>query len=315
MGLRLSLLALAVVAFVPLAHAAPPQAGTIKLALGPITGLVVDGGASVVPYAGNVTVAATVTMDCSLILYEYANKTGSDIDHFHVEPADETLPPWLIADEFLTDFPPPAAGAPAIPLQQCQDGAGSYSQVVQYPFGVSAAAPGAVPLKLNLTANLGDDAFSEPVAVSFTVQFHPGYTLTPSAKFPFAINGTVPSTPANFTLTVRNTSNADAMVMFQEVKASSGVVSGLKDVVIAPGKTATLPVTFTGPTACWSTASVNATAVIMPNSGAGAVGSPQHLSWTFTHGSCSTKKSPAPGFLLAFATLGLAAVARRRRDE
>lgn len=310
-----ALAVLLTLAALPLAQAEPPAGiGSITLSLGDIMGLVQQDGKGVVPYAGNVTVAATVSIDCGVILYEFANKQGSDVDHFHVQPADDKLPPWLLADEFLAYFPAPAAGAPAIPVQECSSGSGSYQQTVQYPFGVAADAPGGVPLTLNLTANVGDDAFSEVVPLHFAVQFHPAYTLTPSLRFPAAATGN----GANFTLAVKNTGNGPAMVMFQDVKASAGTVSGLADTTLPANASANLAIRFTGPTACWATATVNATAVVMPAAG-GATSNPTPLSWTFTH-SCSAtgattkaKKSPAPGFLMAFAVLALAGMARRRR--
>jgi hypothetical protein len=280
-----------------------------------MSGLVKQDGKDVVAYAGNANVSATVTISCSLIAYEFANKMGSDIDHFHVEPADETLPDWMLAEEFLVYFPAPAPGAPAIPVQVCADGAGSYTQTADYPFGVSAQAPGGMPLVLNLTANLGDDAFSDPKPVNFAVQFHGAYTLTPSVKLPLAVT----TTPVAFNLSVRSDSNGPAMVMFAGVRASTGAVSGFADVNLQPNQTLVLPIVFTPPTTCWTNATIAANATIMAM--AGAPGNATPIVWMFTH-SCGgsgkdgskEKKSSAPGSLLALTALGLVAL-RRRRDE
>jgi len=320
----LAVVPLLALSFLPVAHGQAPV-GNITLEVGAITGLV----NGTVPFNGNVTVAATVHIDCSVIAYENAAHPG-DADHFHVQPDEDTpLPPWLLADEFVTDFP-----SPGVPTADCASGSGTFTQTVQYPFAVTAAAPGGVPVNITLVANVADDAISDPVQVPFTVQFHPGYTLTPSAKFPLAVNGT----SANFTLTVKSMSNAPAAVTFQSVKAGNGTLLGLATVSnLAPNGTSTLHLTFTGPTACWTSATVTAQAAIHPmvaGNGTSMPGMtmppgppvpgpaflPKPISWTFTHtcsgkdsaGTAKAKKSPAPGFLMAFAVLGLAGLARRR---
>lgn len=338
MRLRLVLALPILLALVPVAHATPPMGtGNISLTVGAIQGLVQQDGKGVIPYGGNVTVPVTVTFDCSLLAYEYANKQGSDINHFHVQPSDDKLPSWLAADELITYFPPPVAGAPAqaqFPVQQCAGGADTYTQMVTYPFAVTGAAPAMTPLALNLTANLGDDAFATPVPVPFMVQFHANYTVTPSIRFPAAVTGK----SLNFTVAVRNNGNAQAMVLFNGVQASAGTLTGLSSATLAAGQTMVLPVSFTGPASCWTTATVAATSAIESMSGGtpmmmggssmtmgatmGSPTMPHPLAWTFTHPPCpaggtsgSTSKKAGTPDLLPLATLALAALALRRRTQ
>lgn len=312
---------LAVLALVPLAAAqAPPPSTYGKIAItnvGPVSGLIKDDGKDVIPFKGNVTVPVSVSIDCSLIAYEVANKKASDINHFHVQPADK-LPSWLVADELLTYFPNvvPGQDTTGFPVSGCQGGSGTYMATVQYPFAVTAAAPAVATHTLNLTANLGDDAYSDPVAVTFAVQFHANYTITPSVQFPLTVTGKT----ANFTVAISNNANARSMVMLEGLHASAGSISGLTSTVYVPPETKTFQVTFKAPDGCWSTATVEFKAFshyLLLTQEAGSFKGEKDVSWEFQNGvACkggtSSKASPLNGWVLIASVLGAALVARRR---
>lgn len=314
-------------ALVPLANAQfpvnpnppPSQAGAIKITnVGPINGLIRDDNMDVIPFKGNVTVPVSVSIDCQLIAYEIANKGNSDIDHFHIQPADGKLPSWLVADEYLTFFNQTAPGVPAFPTSQCGSGTGTYTTTVNYPFAVTAAAPGVTPQVLNLTANLGDNAFATPVSVNFNVQFHANYTVTPSVQVPLTVTGK----SANFTVAIANSANARSMVMVEQVHASTGTFSGLGSVPYVPPQTMTFPVTFKAPDSCWTTATVDfhtASHFLLLNQQAGSYRDERTYTYQFHNGIACTpgkantsKSSPVGGLVVLPAVLGAALLARRR---
>jgi hypothetical protein len=310
---KLALVAVLAALLVPMANAQtnpPPGQGTapgltVTITLGALAGTVQDDKMAVIPYAGNATVPFTVSIGCNLVLYETVTN-NADADHFHV--LVDNPPAWLKAEEFRVDISPTDCGGGNTDATLVKTG--------NYPFAVAPGAPAIVTQTLNVTAEFaGNDA--TPAPLSFSVQFHPDYDVVPSVKFPY----TVTNGMANFTVTVTNRANARSMVMFEELHASTGSVSGLGSVVYTPPETKTFNVVFKAPDSCWTNATVDFKTFshyLLLDQRAGSYKLQHDTAWGFTNGvackagSSGTKASPLGGWVLIASVLGAAMLARRR---
>jgi len=278
-------------------HAQPLPLSDLTLTAAPPTGPL--------PYAGSGDVAVSVKVGCGLI----AQSGGSG----SVEVKAVSPPSWL------TVAAPPIAASVA-------DCAGSSDGYHTYDgkatLTVSPDAPGVVDHQVNLTAALGSAA-STAVPVTFNVTYHVSYTLKPDVTFPLKV--TKPKT--TFNLTVTQASNARSMVMMEEQKTTSGLLTGLAseayDCDAGKPATKTFKVTFTAPDGPWNKSVTTFTAYghfLLLDTRAGKFDAGTHETWEFDNGGVqpqstgsASKKSPEPvGPLVALGLVGLAAVLRRR---
>ncbi|MCA1811343.1 MAG: hypothetical protein LC623_04945 [Halobacteriales archaeon] len=307
MSFRRLAVPLALLAFVPLAHA--QVLDDVTLTVGAIDGLAKDDGQDVVAYKGNATVEVTVKVGCAAILDAMAN--GRDLlDHVDVAPVDP--PAWLVAESHDVPMDPSAC------ITDAGTGSGYLTLTDEFPFSVAASAPGVVTQSLNLTASLENGAESAPVQVLFAVQFHSDYDVVPSVAFPYTVTGKT----ANFTVSVTNRANARSMVMVEEQHVSTGTFSGLGSTVYQPPETKTFQVTFKAPDRCWADAQVEFKTFshyLLLDQRAGTYKGERQFTWDFTNGVACTpgkddtsKKSPVGGLAVLPVLLGAALLARRR---
>lgn len=264
--------------------------------------------AAPIPYAGSADVAVQVKVGCELVTQGYVQGGASaPIEVKAVNP-----PAWLtVASAPIATSPADCVGT--------TDGYHTYAGTAT--FTVTPDAPGVVDHVVNLTAALGTAA-STAVPVTFNVTYHVSYSLKPDVAFPLKVT----KSKTTFNLTVTQSSNARSMVMMEDVKSSSGLISGLASQVYEcdAGKPVTkvFKVTYTAPDGAWNKSMVSFTAYghfLLLDSRAGKFDAGTHEAWEFDNGGVqpaatgAAKKSPEPvGPLIALGLVGLAAVLRRK---
>ncbi len=264
--------------------------------------LTVDPAAVLIPFGGSNQVNFTITIGCGLIL------TNGGSASVVVQAVN--------ASAFLNVTGTTVAFSPG---QGCVSATGALTGTGNVSVAHSPDAPGYTDIVFNLTATAGSTT-TGLVPATVQVGYRPGHTLTPDVQFPLEVTG--PS--VTFNVTVEFTGNARTMVMFEEITAETGSLSGLEPTLGQPPATEVLQITFTAPEGKWTTSNVtfyNYSHFLLEN---GLAGTPQLEArpvWTFVNaapapsesgGDDGGEDSPAPAAVLGMVLLlGLAAIRRR----
>ncbi|MCA1819346.1 MAG: hypothetical protein LC620_04725, partial [Halobacteriales archaeon] len=200
---------------------------------------------SPIPFAGKAAVSVQVGVGCAAVL----QAVGATAAGSHTAVATVTVekpPSWLTV----------APGTATFDASTCPTATdkGYLVANARVNLTVSPGAPGVVPFSLNFTATMPGVSPASQVAPSqsntFNVTYYANHTITPSIHFPYTMTGHW----LNFTVTVTQGANARSMVMFENLRADRGTVSGLASIVYEPPQTKTFQVTYVAPDSDWTQA-------------------------------------------------------------
>ena len=286
----IALLFLATLVAVPSTSAQDPQGAS----------LVCPDLAAPIPYAGQAGLACEVSVGCL--------EFDDSFPEFHVSIEVVSPPAWLTSAPVDVDFD--GTG--------CLTGGGRVNKSAVVPLAVSKDAPGVEEQTLNLAITGAAEAADTAMV---TVAYHVNYTVVPDVTFPLNVTGP----EASFNVTVTQASNARSMVMMEQVKTSTGLLTGPASEVYenAAGSPAskTFKFTYKAPETEWTNATATFTAFghyLLKDGRAGDFDAGTPMTFTFTNAGEADddgkdKESPSPvAPLLLLGLVALAMLVRRR---